>query len=105
MNGDETEAYGDSAYTGKDRKEFLEAQEIEVNFNEKGVRGTPLTAFQKEQNRIKSHTRARVEHPFATLKKRYGNDTVRYRGIVKNAMHWFLACALYNFERFARSYT
>jgi IS5 family transposase len=32
--------------------------------NEKGYRGHPLTEEQKENNRIKSKTRARVEHVF-----------------------------------------
>lgn len=102
---EEWEIYWDSAYGSKKRNEFLEANGFSPQFNEKGVRWTPLTPYQKEQNRIKSWTRARVEHPFATLKTRYWNYRVKYRWIVKNAMHWFLACAIYNFELFARRYT
>lgn len=105
MNWEEWwEAYWDSAYLSKDRNEFLEANGIKWEFNEKWVRWKLLTDFQKEQNKIKSITRAKVEHPFATLKTRYWNYKVKYRWIVKNAMHWFLACAIYNFELLARRY-
>jgi len=65
----------------------------------------PLIPYQKEQNRIKSWVRAKVEHPFATIKTRYWNYRVKYRWIVKNAMHWFLSCAIYNFELLARRYS
>ena len=105
MTGDEWgKAYGDSAYGSKSRNGFLEAHGIEANFNERWVRGCLLSRCQKEQNRMRSRVRARVEHPFATLKAKYGNYRVRYRGIVKNAMHWFLSCAIYNFELLARRY-
>lgn len=105
MTGDEQwEAYWDNAYTGKNRKNFLVANGITPQFNERWSRWNPLSPFEKEQNRIKSWTRAKVEHPFATIKTRYWNYKVRYRWIIKNAMHWFLACAIYNFELLARRY-
>lgn len=106
MTGDEQwKAYWDSAYGSKAKNQFLENNGISPLFHEKWVRGTPLTPYQKQHNRIKSSVRARVEHPFATLKTRYGNYRVKYRGILKNSMHWFLACAIYNFELLARRYT
>jgi len=105
MLWEETEAYWDSAYWGKDREEILEAYWIETKFNKRWVRGTPLTPNQKEQNRVKSITRAKVEHPFATIKYRYWNYKVKYRWIIKNSMHWFLTCAIYNFELLARRYS
>ena len=99
------EAYWDSAYIAKEKSEFLDEVWISSEFNERWVRNNPLTPYQKEQNRIKSTIRAKVEHPFATIKTRYWNYKVKYRWIVKNAMHWFLACAIYNFELLARRYS
>ena len=99
------EAYWDSAYIGKEKSDFLEEVWISSEFNERWVRNNPLTPSQKEQNRVKSITRAKIEHPFATIKYRYWNYKVKYRWIVKNAMHWFLVCAIYNFELLARRYT
>lgn len=106
MNWDEWwEAFWDSAYISRERNDFLEVVGITPQFNEKGVRNNPLSPYQKEQNRIKSWVRAKVEHPFATIKTRYGNYRVRYRGIIKNSLHWYLTCAIYNFELLARRFT
>jgi IS5 family transposase len=40
--------------------------------------------LQKKKNRSKSSVRANVEHPFRILKRVFGFDKVRYRGIAKN---------------------
>lgn len=105
MLGEETESYGDSAYgMSKGKNEYYEAHGLKVKVHEKGVRGKPLTQLQKETNRIKSTIRAKVEHPFAWIKGRYMHTKVRYRGMIKNGMHWFFLCAVYNFERLARQY-
>jgi len=96
---------GDSAYgINKQKNEFYEEHGVKVEFHEKGVRVKPLTSFQKEANRIKSTIRAKVEHPFAWIKERYMYKKTQYRGMVKNAMHWFLLFAVYNFELLARRY-
>jgi len=105
MNGEETCGYGDSAY-GMSEKNNQAYQDcgMETQFHEKGVRGSPLTPLQKENNRIKSTVRAKVEHPFAWIKNRYMYTKVKYRGLAKNANHWFLVSAIYNFELLARRY-
>lgn len=105
MTGEETCLYGDSAYgLSKEKNQAYEDIGLQVEFHEKGVRNSPLTHFQKTQNRIKSVVRAKSEHPFAWIKTRYMHTKVRYRGLVKNAMHWFFICATYNFEILARKY-
>jgi IS5 family transposase len=38
----------------------------------------------KRKNTTKARVRAKVEHPFHILKRIFGFDKVRYRGIVKN---------------------
>jgi hypothetical protein len=40
--------------------------------------------LQKKKNRSKSRVRAKVEHPFRILKRIFGFDKVRYKGIAKN---------------------
>ena len=47
-------------------------------------------------NRIKSRARARVEHVFAVVKRLWGFNKVRYRGLAKNATRSFVALALAN---------
>jgi Transposase DDE domain len=46
------------------------------------------------QNREKSKVRARVEHVFAIIKRQWGFNKVRYRGLQKNAKRAFTALAL-----------
>jgi hypothetical protein len=43
-----------------------------------------IDARQKKKNRSKSSVRAKVEHVFRILKRIFGFDKVRYRGIAKN---------------------
>ncbi|HAL65096.1 MAG: Transposase [Bacteroidetes bacterium 38_7] len=56
--------YADSAYTGDDQEKIVSKYEMNNCIHEKGYRNKPLTDEQKNQNREKSKTRARVEHVF-----------------------------------------
>jgi IS5 family transposase len=48
----------------------------------------------KRKNATKSRVRAKIEHPFRILKRIFGFDKVRYRGLKKN--HNRLCFALVN---------
>ncbi|MDP3225579.1 MAG: transposase, partial [Rubrivivax sp.] len=50
----------------------------------------------KAKNRNKSKIRARVEHVFAVVKRLWGFDKVRYRGLAKNATRAFVTLAMAN---------
>ena len=50
----------------------------------------------KAKNRNKSRIRARVEHVFAVVKRLWGFDKVRYRGLAKNATRAFVTLAMAN---------
>ena len=54
---------------------------MQNRIHEKGYRGSPLSEKQKENNRKKSETRARVEHIFGFQAQRGGNciRTIRKR--------------------------
>ena len=45
-------------------------------------------------NRAKSRVRSRVEHVFGVVKRLWGFDKVRYRGLAKNATRSFVALGL-----------
>jgi hypothetical protein len=47
-------------------------------------------------NRLKSRVRSRVEHVFAVVKRLWGFDKARYRGLAKNATRAFVATGLAN---------
>ena len=64
--------------------------------NKKGARNRPLSAEDKSKNRTKSRIWAKAEHPFLILKRIFGFNKVRYRGLDKNANRLFVACGLVN---------
>lgn len=57
----------DSAYTGEEQEKTIKKYQMKNHVHEKGVRGRPLTQEQKDSNREKSRTRARVEHVFGFM--------------------------------------
>jgi len=59
--------HGDSAYRSEDIETMLKRRKMKSRIHEKGYRNHPLTKRQKEGNRRKSRTRARIEHVFAFM--------------------------------------
>ena len=96
LHGEETRVWGDAAYTGQTEVIRQHAPNAKDFTQEKGYRSRPLTEDQKQRNRNKSRVRAKGEHPFLILKRVFGFDKVRYRGIDKNANRLFVACGLVN---------
>jgi IS5 family transposase len=59
-------------------------------------KGNFTEALERMVNRAKSRVRARVEHVFAVVKRLWGFEKVRYRGLAKNATRSFVALGLAN---------
>jgi IS5 family transposase len=97
LTGEETELWADSAFVHLVPE--LEARGIATHIHEKPYRNKPLNDVQKESNRIKSKTRARVEHPYAEIKCVQGFRIVRYLGIVANRADALLHSIAYNLKR------
>jgi IS5 family transposase len=96
LHGDETHVWGDSAYTGQGDEIRKHAPNAKDFTNRKGCRNRPLSDDEKTRNKTKSKVRAKVEHPFLILKRIFGFNKVRYRGLGKNATRLFVACGLVN---------
>lgn len=101
LHGGETRLYGDSAYRGKKPRARLKAIAPAARdfTNKRAYKNRPLTDADKETNRRKSKVRAKVEHPFLTLKRFWGFTKVRYRGLAKNANRAFAMLALINLSK------
>ena len=96
LHGEETRVWGDSAYSGQKAAIKDKAPKAKDFTHAKGSRHRKLSDEDKAKNRTKSKVRAKVEHQFGIIKRRFGFTKVRYRGLDKNA-HWlFVACALSN---------
>jgi len=96
LHGEETRVWGDSAYAGQCDVIREHAPYAQDFTNKKGCRNRPLSDEDEAKNRTKSKVRAKVEHPFLVLKRIFGFNKVRYRGLDKNANRLFVACGLVN---------
>jgi transposase, IS5 family len=65
--------WGDSAYRSEEIEQQLAKLGFSSKIHEKGYRNKPLTERQKDRNKIKSKTRARVEHIFGSIYWLNGN--------------------------------
>ncbi len=96
LHGRETRVYGDAAYCGKTETIRSIAPNARDFTQAKAGRYRKLTRQDRLKNRAKSCVRAKVEHSIGVLKRVFGFDKVRYRGIAKNANRLFVTCALAN---------
>jgi IS5 family transposase len=98
LNGEKRPIYADSAYRSTDREETLAADRFESRIHEKGTRGHPLTDTQKASNRVKSKTRARVEHVFGA-QHAMGGHIVRTIGLARAKVKIGMMNLVYNMKR------
>lgn len=96
LHGDETRVWGDSAYTGQGDVIRQHAPKAKDFTHQKGFRNRPLSDEAAARNKTKSSVREKVEHPCLILKRLFGFNKVRYRGLEKNANRLFVACGLVN---------
>jgi IS5 family transposase len=97
LHGNEQRVYGDSAYASQ--KELIASKAPQAkDFTNQRTRkaGGIVDEVEKRKNRNKSKIRARVEHVFGVIKRLWGFNKVRYRGLQKNATRAFTALALSN---------
>jgi len=84
LHGKERKVWGDGGYQGQTEA----IKEAAPKAQDMTCRRTKFKDYedelQKKKNRSKSSIRAKVEHPFRILKRIFGFDKVRYRGIAKN---------------------
>jgi len=97
LHGNEQRMYGDSAYASQ--KELIHSKAPRAkDFTNQRLRkpGGEVDETKRAKNRNKSRVRARVEHVFGVIKRLWGFNKVRYRGLAKNATRAFTALALSN---------
>jgi IS5 family transposase len=92
LHGEETTLHGDKAYYKADDKLHWELSGGRYLVNKSGRRTRHWDAI----NATRSRTRARVEHAFHVIKRLWGFAKVRYRGLAKNTVRAYAACALAN---------
>jgi len=96
LHGDEKELFGDRAYWNETDRKALESQGVRYRVNRRGHWRKPVTDRWREINRSRSRVRARCEHPFLVVKRQWGFDRTRYRGLAKNLARAYTAFGLAN---------
>ena len=96
LHGNERRVYGDSAYASQKALIETKAPQARDFTNQRVRRDGEPDAARRAKNRSKSRVRARVEHVFAVVKRLWGFNKVRYRGLAKNATRSFVALGLAN---------
>jgi IS5 family transposase len=91
LHGEERKVWGDGGYQGQ-TEAIQQAAPKAQDMTCKRVKFKHyVDELQKKKNKSKSRVRAKVEHPFRILKRIFGFDKVRYRGLAKNH-HRLCAC-------------
>ena len=99
---DDEVVYGDSGYTGIEKREEIQNSEhlskieYRINRRHKSVQRMPEghIDWEKQIERGKSSVRSKVEHPFLIIKQYFGFAKTVYRGLSKNThrLHTLFAC-------------
>lgn len=96
LHGDERKVWGDGAYQGQ-REAIRQAAAQAQDMTSRRVKYKNFVdEIQKAKNRVKARVRAKVEHPFRILKRIFGFEKVRYRGLHKNHQRLCASFALVN---------
>ena len=96
LHGQEEQLYGDSAYASQQELIGSKAPKAADLTNQRVRKGSATEELERLLNRAKSRVRSRVEHVFGVVKRLWGFNKVRYRGLAKNATRSFVALGLAN---------
>ena len=88
--------WGDRAYWRQQDFDDYRAKGRFYHVNRRAKRGEKLNAWWEARNKRCSRVRARVEHIFLVVKRLWGFQKVRYRGLKKNTDRVLVAFALAN---------
>jgi IS5 family transposase len=84
LHGEERKVWGDGGYQGQGEAIRAAAPHAQDMTCKRARYKQNVDQLQRAKNRSKSRVRAKVEHPFRVLKRVFGFEKVRYRGLAKN---------------------
>jgi IS5 family transposase len=96
LHGKETRVWGDQAYRGQKDAMRAAAPRARDFTNQRYRWGSRIDEQIKATNRTKSRVRAKVEHTIGVIKRVFGFQKVRYRGLAKNLHRLEVTAALAN---------
>ena len=98
LHGGEKRVWGDAGYQGVAKRDENEGLDVEWRVAMRPGRRRQLEPGSEAavEERRKASIRAKVEHPFLWVKRRFGYAKVRYRGLAKNTQRLALLLGLTN---------
>ena len=101
LHGGETQVWGDAGYQGVDKRPENRDLEVEwqVAMRPGQRRKLKVGSDEAAREKRKASVRAKVEHPFLYVKRRFGYAKVRYRGLSKNTQRLALLLGFANLMR------
>ena len=100
LHGEEQRVWGDAGYTGIHKRDEFKDREVDWRIALRpGTRRKLADPLQEMLEGIKASVRAKVEHPFRTIKQQFGYGKVRYRGLAKNTHRLYVLSAFTNLLR------
>ena len=94
------DVWADSAYRSEDALNMLKEHGYREHLQRKGRRNRKLTEWEKQGNRKRSRTRARIEHIFGVQAQKAGNLLLRTIGIIRAQAKIGLRNLAYNLDRY-----
>jgi len=102
LHGEETAVFADAGYQGADKRPDARPGVCWYVAMRPGKRkkldkaNSPVDALIDKIEKCKASIRAKVEHPFRVVKRQFGYQKVRYRGLKKNTLQLKTLFALSN---------
>lgn len=97
---DSPDVWADSAYRSAESEEMLKNKNLNSKVHERAYRNKPLTDEQKARNKIKSKTRARVEHVFGHMITAMGGVMIHTISLARAEVKVTFKNIAYNMQRF-----
>jgi IS5 family transposase len=99
LHGKEEVVYADAGYAGADKRVERKGLRWEIAMRPGRLKALPegrqKRAIRKAET-LKASIRAKVEHPFRVIKRQFGYQKVRFKGLAKNTAHVLTLFALAN---------
>jgi IS5 family transposase len=101
LHGEETVVYGDAGYQGIEKRTEMQGRGIGFRIamrpgKRRALPDTPEGRVDDLIETAKAHVRAKVEHPFRVIKRQFGFQKTRLRGMLKNGCKVKMLAALSN---------
>lgn len=101
LHGEETVVYADSGYQGIEKREEMKGKTVGFRVamrpgKRRALPDTPEGRLDDLIETAKGHIRAKGEHPFRVIKRQFGFQKTRLRGMLKNSCKVNVLAALAN---------